>query len=87
MVFGQWLLLERATWWMGQGSWIRFLKKILLRLKLLRKWKTISLHIITNNIKEIQNKNKRLSIIEYFKNKKKQEWNIIFIRKTFNYQR
>ena len=46
-----------------------------------------SLHIITNNIKEIQNKNKRLSIIEYFKNKKKQEWNIIFIRKTFNYKR
>ena len=28
-----------------------------------------SLHIITNNIKGIQNKNKRLSIIEYFKNK------------------
>ena len=28
-----------------------------------------SLHIITNNIKGIQNKNKRVSIIEYFKNK------------------
>ena len=28
-----------------------------------------SLHITTNNIKGIQNKNKRSSIIEYFKNK------------------
>lgn len=28
-----------------------------------------NLHIITNNIKGIQNKNKRLSIIKYFKNK------------------
>ena len=28
-----------------------------------------SLHIITNNIKGMQNKNKPLSIIEYFKNK------------------
>ena len=28
-----------------------------------------SLHVIANNIKGIQNKNKRLSINEYFKNK------------------
>ena len=28
-----------------------------------------TLHIITNNIKRIQNKNKCLSIIQYFKNK------------------
>ena len=46
-----------------------FLKKILLRFKLSHKWNVNSLHIITNNIKETQNKNKRLSIIEYFKNK------------------
>ena len=40
-----------------------------------------SLHIITNNIKGIQNKNKRLSIVEYFKNKiGKNE--ILFLQET-----
>ena len=43
-----------------------------------------SLHVITNNIKGIQSKNKPLSMIEYFKNR--QEWNFIFIRNTFNCQ-
>ena len=45
-VFGQWLLSQRATWLMGQGSWISFLKKMLLRLKLIRKSKTITVYIL-----------------------------------------
>ena len=40
-----------------------------------------SLHIITNNIKGIQNKNKRLSIIEYFKNKIG-KYGILFLQET-----
>ena len=40
-----------------------------------------SLHIITNNIKGKQNKNKRLFIIEYFRNKiGKNE--ILFLQET-----
>ena len=40
-----------------------------------------SLHVITNNIKGMQNKNKRLSIIEYFENKiGKNE--ILFLQET-----
>ena len=40
-----------------------------------------SLHIITNNIKGMQNKNKRLSIIEYFKNKIGKN-GILFLQET-----
>ena len=40
-----------------------------------------SLHIITNNIKRIQNKNKHLSIIEYFKNKIGKN-GILFLQET-----
>ena len=40
-----------------------------------------SLHIITNNIKGIQNKNKRLSIIEYFINKIGKN-GILFLQET-----
>ena len=43
-----------------------------------------NLHIISKNIKGMQNKNKRLSIIEYFKNNIGK--NEIFTRSTFNYQ-
>ena len=39
------------------------------------------LHIITNNIKWIQNKNKHLSIIEYFKNKIGKN-GILFLQET-----
>ena len=39
------------------------------------------LHIITNNIKGIQNKNKRLSIIEYFK-KNVGKNGILFLQET-----
>ena len=39
------------------------------------------LHIITNNIKVIQNKNKRLPIIEYFKNKIGKN-GILFLQET-----
>ena len=39
------------------------------------------LHIITNNIKGIQNKNKHLSIIEYFKNKIGKN-GILFLQET-----
>ena len=40
-----------------------------------------SLHIITNNIKGMQNKNKRLSIIEYFKNEIGKN-GILFLQET-----
>ena len=40
-----------------------------------------SLHIITNNIKGIQNKNKPLSITEYFKNKIGKNGNL-FLQET-----
>ena len=40
-----------------------------------------SLHVIANNIKGIQNKNKRLSINEYFKNKTGNN-GILFLQET-----
>ena len=40
-----------------------------------------SLHIITNNIKGMQNENKRLSIIEYVKNKIGKN-GILFLQET-----
>ena len=40
-----------------------------------------SLHIITYNIKGMQNQNKRLSIIEYFKNKIRKN-GILFLQET-----
>ena len=42
-----------------------------------------SLHVIANNIKGIQNKNKRLSINEYFKNKTGNN-GILFLHGTSN---
>ena len=42
-----------------------------------------SLHIIANNIKGIQNKNKRLSIIEYFKDKIGKK-GILFLQNTLS---
>ena len=38
-----------------------------------------SLHIVTNNIKGIQNKNKYLSIIDYLKHKKAKKW-VLFLQ-------
>ena len=32
--FRAWLLSQRATWSMGQGSWIRFLKKDIFKIKI-----------------------------------------------------
>ena len=40
-----------------------------------------SLHIITNNIKVVQKKNKRLYIVEYFKNKVGKNW-LLFLQET-----
>ena len=40
-----------------------------------------SLHIIINNMKRMQNKNKRLSFIEYFKNKIGKN-GILFLQET-----
>ena len=40
-----------------------------------------SLHIVTNNIKGIQNKSKRMSIIKYFKNKIGKN-GILFLQET-----